>query len=69
VSSEEVLERIATDIEMVKRLLVAALMRDGMSQETVARALGVNQSSVSRMFSADATIKRSRALPKRGREG
>lgn len=41
---------LATEVEAVKRLLILILLRDGASQLDIAKALGVNQSSISRMF-------------------
>lgn len=41
---------IASDLADIKRLLVFALLRNGASQGEVASALGVKQSTVSRMF-------------------
>lgn len=41
---------LATEVEAVKRLLILILLRDGASQSEIAKALGVNQSSISRMF-------------------
>jgi hypothetical protein len=53
-SSSELAELIA-----IKRLMVFQLLRSGASQQEVAAALGVGQSSISRMFSA-ASLKGSR---------
>lgn len=39
--------KIATDI---KRLLIYGLLANGTSQDQIATALGVNQSSISRLF-------------------
>jgi len=39
------------ELDAIKRLLVLQLTRDGASQQQIAKALGVSQSSVSRMFS------------------
>lgn len=44
------LTQIADELTAIKRLLIVALLQNGMSQRDVATALGVNQSSVSRMF-------------------
>ena len=38
------------ELQDIKRLLVLGLVRSGVSQEHVAKALGVNQSSISRML-------------------
>lgn len=43
--SQELVELIS-----IKRLLIFDLLRSGASQQEVAAALGVNQSSISRMF-------------------
>ncbi len=37
-------------IEDIKRLLILALLRDRVKQEVVAKALGVAQSTISKMF-------------------
>ena len=39
-----------SELAAIKRLLIFALLRAGASQKEIARALGVNQSSISRMF-------------------
>ena len=44
------LERVADELTAIKRLIIYALQKDGISQEALAKALGINQSSVSRMF-------------------
>ena len=49
------LAKIAEGLEDVKRLLIFALMRSGASQGDVAKALGVNQSSISRLVSKKRT--------------
>ncbi len=41
---------IQKELDSIKRLLILLLLRDGASQSVVASALGVAQSSVSRMF-------------------
>jgi predicted transcriptional regulator len=43
---------VLAELTSIKRLLVFALLKSGASQEQVAGALGVDQSAVSRMFSA-----------------
>jgi predicted transcriptional regulator len=47
-------DRLLKELVDIKRLLVAGLMKTGMSQREVAKALGVNQSSISRMFASAA---------------
>lgn len=37
-------------LEDIKRLLILALLREGVSQAAIAKALGVSQPSISRMF-------------------
>jgi predicted XRE-type DNA-binding protein len=49
-ASKSEMERVAEELAAIKRLMIAGLQRDGMSQEALAAALGVNQSSISRMF-------------------
>jgi hypothetical protein len=44
------LDDVVVQIEAVKRLLVLLLMKSGSSQGEIARALGVNQATVSRHF-------------------
>jgi predicted XRE-type DNA-binding protein len=41
---------VLRELEDIKRLLLLALLRSGASQEEVAKALGVSQPSISRMF-------------------
>ena len=41
---------VLRELEDIKRLLLLALLRSGASQAEVARALGVSQPSISRMF-------------------
>ena len=48
--SSDVLSELAT----IRKLLIIALLHNGMSQEKLAKALGVNQSSISRMLSSKA---------------
>jgi predicted transcriptional regulator len=41
---------IVRELGYIRRLLILQLLRSGVSQAEIATALGVNQSSVSRMF-------------------
>lgn len=41
---------VLRELEDIKRLLMLALLRDGISQAEIAKALGVSQPSISRMF-------------------
>jgi predicted transcriptional regulator len=41
---------VLVELMAIKRLIVFALLRSGVSQEQVARALGTSQPQVSRMF-------------------
>ncbi len=41
---------VLRELEDIKRLLMLALLRDGVSQAEIAKALGVSQPSISRMF-------------------
>jgi predicted transcriptional regulator len=43
-------EQIVVELVTIKRLIIFALMRNGASQGEVAKALGIGQSQVSRMF-------------------
>jgi hypothetical protein len=43
---------VRNELEDIKRLLMLGLLRDGVSQGDIAKALGVNQSTISRMFPA-----------------
>lgn len=51
VTEAEQLRRLADGIDDIKKLLIFALIRGGASQGNIATALGVNQSSISRLFS------------------
>jgi len=44
------LNDVVAELAGIKRLLAFKFLKEGMSQEDVARALGMSQSSVSRMF-------------------
>ena len=48
--NETARDPIVSELSEIKRLLVFALARSGASQDEIAEALGVSQSSVSRMF-------------------
>lgn len=48
---------VQKELSDIKRLLVLALLRDGSTQTEVARALGVGQSTVSRMFPGGVNVK------------
>src|SRR5258706_1862204 len=41
---------VLRELEDIKRLLMLALLRDGVSQGDIAKALGVSQPTISRMF-------------------
>lgn len=41
---------VLRELEDIKRLLMLALLRDGVSQAEIAKALCVSQPSISRMF-------------------
>lgn len=41
---------VLRELENIKRLLILALLRQGVPQADVAKALGVSQPSISRMF-------------------
>ena len=41
---------IGRELEHIKRLLMLGLLRDGVSQGELAKALGVSQPTISRMF-------------------
>jgi len=44
------LDGILAELTAIKRLVVIALLKQGLSQKAIAAALNVNQSSISRMF-------------------
>jgi predicted transcriptional regulator len=50
--ANEDLTAIVKELAMIRKLLVFGLMNAGASQQKVARALGIDQSQISRMFSA-----------------
>ena len=49
-TKKEELDPIQKELSDIKRLMVLALVRDGVSQSTIATALGVSEATVSRMF-------------------
>lgn len=59
--SECVDTAILEELSAIKRLLIYALIRSGANQGEIGQALGVNQSSVSRMFKNEG-----KGRPKRG---
>ena len=56
---------VLRELEDIKRLLLLALLRNGVSQAELAKALGVSQPSISRMFPGGAR-KKTKAARKRG---
>jgi predicted transcriptional regulator len=44
------IEQVVEELQSIKRLLALGLLKSGSSQTDLANALGVNQSSISRMF-------------------
>ena len=61
---------IVKELVAIKKLLVYALLANGLSQEAVAAALDTNQSTVSRMFGKGGVTKRvSRPRQKDGTNG
>jgi predicted XRE-type DNA-binding protein len=48
---------VLRELEDIKHLLLLGLLRSGVSQAEVAKTLGVNQSSISRMFPRAGTAK------------
>lgn len=63
----EHIDPVVTELTAIKRLLVALLMRSGASQGDVGKALGINQSNVSRMLSDGKAVPAKRK-PKARRE-
>jgi predicted transcriptional regulator len=55
---------VLAEMISIRRLLVFALLKSGASQDQVASALGVDQSGVSRMFSAPKKVKGGRGKRK-----
>jgi transposase-like protein len=41
---------LVQQVDAIKRLMIVAMLRSGMGQRDVAKALGVDQSAISRMF-------------------
>lgn len=58
--------KLTGEVADIKRLLVYALLGNGMSQEAVASALGKDQSYVSRMFGKGGVTKRPRSRKSKG---
>lgn len=48
-----------SELVAIKRLLILALLRDGLTQAEIAAAIGVNQSTISKMFPKGLAKKRS----------
>jgi predicted XRE-type DNA-binding protein len=49
-NNDDNLKRLADATEDIRRLFIFTILRGGASQADVAEALGVNQSSISRLF-------------------
>jgi predicted transcriptional regulator len=49
-STVPTMEQLSAEVSAIKRLFVFALLRSGASQNEVAAALGVGQSTISKMF-------------------
>jgi predicted XRE-type DNA-binding protein len=45
-------DQIVQELALIRKLLIIAILNSGMSQEKLAKALDVNQSSISRVFSS-----------------
>jgi hypothetical protein len=43
-------DNIVEELREIKKLLIFALINDGVSQDAIAKALNLNQSSISRLF-------------------
>ncbi len=56
--AEETLSEIQAELITIRKLLLVGLMRSGASQAEIAGALGVNQSSISRMLISAGSVKR-----------
>lgn len=54
-------EQILSELIAIKRLVIYALMKSGAKQDDVAKALGVDQSQISRMFASKDKVKGKRA--------
>ena len=50
-SKEANLDAIHNDLEISNRLMILALIRQGLPQKDIAAAVGVSESALSRMFS------------------
>jgi IS30 family transposase len=50
----------AAELQMIKRVLVAGIVHSGMSQDALAEALGVNQSTISRHLAGGSEKKKGR---------
>lgn len=57
---------VVAELTAIKRLLVSLLMRSGASQDDVAKALGITQGTVSKMFSNGKAVS-TKPKPRRGK--
>jgi predicted XRE-type DNA-binding protein len=51
-------QQIAVELDAIKRLLILALLRQGVKQDEIASALRVSQSTISKMFPGGLKIAR-----------
>ena len=52
------MNELLAELVSIKRLLVFALMRNGASQSDIAKAIGIDQGQVSRMFTKEKATQR-----------
>lgn len=55
---------VLRELEDIKRLLILALLRDGVGQGDIAKALGVSQPTISRMFPGKIGVASKRTAPR-----
>lgn len=59
----KMIERIAADVESIKKFMIIGLISQGFSQEEVGKLMGVGQSAVSEMFPGG-ILKKAKSLNK-----
>lgn len=68
-ATDSPMERLVDEVVAIKKLMICAMRKDGVTQEQIAAALGIRQSSVSRMLSDGGGPKRPSGAKRKVKEG
>jgi predicted transcriptional regulator len=54
---DSAMERLVDEVAAIKKLIIYAMRKDGMTQDQIATVLGIGQSSVSRMLNEGGAVR------------